>query len=145
MRLLGLDLGTRRIGVAVSDELGLLAHGLTVLTRHGGQRDLDAIAQVAREEEVVGVVIGFPLNMNGSEGEAAARVRRFGAALGAHLNLPIFLWDERLTTWEAQGIMKDVSVRTRKRKQLVDKIAATLILQSYLDAEQPANDRENLL
>ena len=144
MRLLGLDLGTRRIGVAVSDELGFLAHGLTVLMRHGGQRDLDAIAQLAHEEEVVGVVIGLPLNMDGSEGEAAARARRFGAALGAHLNLPVFLWDERLTTWEAEGIMNDALVRTRKRKQLVDKVAATLILQSYLDAKRPANDTENL-
>jgi putative Holliday junction resolvase len=143
MRLLGLDLGTRRIGVAVSDELGLLAHGLTVVTRHGGKRDLDAIAQLAHEEEVAGVVIGLPLNMNGSEGEAAARTRRFGAALGTHLNLPVVMWDERLTTWEAEGIMNDASVRKRKRKQLVDKVAATLILQSYLDAQQPANDTEN--
>jgi RNAse H-fold protein YqgF len=82
--------------------------------------------------------------MDGSEGEAAARARRFGAALGAHLNLPVFLWDERLTTWEAEGIMNDALVRTRKRKQLVDKVAATLILQSYLDAKRPANDTENL-
>jgi putative Holliday junction resolvase len=145
MRLLGLDLGTRRIGVAVSDELGLLAHGLTVVTRHGGQRDLDAIAQLAHEEEVVGVVIGLPLNMNGSEGAAAARTRRFVATLAERIKLPVYLWDERLTTWEAEEIIKDASVRKRKRKQLVDKIAATLILQSYLDARQPANDSENLL
>jgi putative pre-16S rRNA nuclease len=142
MRLLGLDLGTRRIGLAVSDELGLLAHGLAVVMRHGGQRDLEAIARVVRQEEVAGVVIGLPLNMNGSEGEAAARARRFGAALGAHLGLPVYLWDERLTTWEAQGIMKDAAVRRRKRKQLVDKIAASLILQSYLDAQRSAKDAE---
>jgi putative Holliday junction resolvase len=145
MRLLGLDLGTRRIGVAVSDELGLLAHGLMVVTRNGGRRDLEAIARLVHEENIQGVVIGLPLNMDGSEGEAATRTRRFGAVLGEYLKLPVILWDERLTTWEAEGIIKEASVRKRKRKQLVDIVAATLILQSYLDAKQPVKDKEKLL
>jgi len=136
MRLLGLDLGSKRIGVAVSDEMGWTAQGLTVLNRHGGQRDLENIARLVKEQEVGEIVLGLPLNMDGSEGDQARRAREFAGKLEEHLGLPVHLWDERLTTWEAEGILKEAGVDGRKRKQVVDKVAATLILKSYLKARE---------
>jgi putative holliday junction resolvase len=134
MRLLALDLGSKRIGVAVSDELGWTAQGLTVLERRGGGKDFAAIADLVRQHQATGVVVGLPINMDGSEGPAAAAARRFGEALAKHLALPVHLWDERLTSWEAEGILREAEVTPRKRRLLVDKLAATLILKSYLEA-----------
>jgi putative Holliday junction resolvase len=134
MRWMGLDLGSKRIGVALSDELGLTAQPLQVIARHGGTRDLEALARLVREHAVTGVVAGLPLNMDGSEGEAAARVRRFTENLSKHLGLPVRLWDERLTTWEAEAVLREAGVRSRKGRQVVDKLAAALILKGFLDA-----------
>jgi len=134
MRWMGLDVGSKRIGVALSDELGITAQPLLVLTRHGGSRDLEALARLAREHAVTGVVAGLPLNMDGSEGETAARVRRFTERLAAHLGLPVRLWDERLTTWEAEGVLRQAGVRSRKQRQVIDKLAAALILKGFLEA-----------
>lgn len=136
MRLLGLDVGTKRIGVALSDELGLTAQPLSVIARHGGLRDLDAIAGLIKEHQVSSLVVGLPINMDGSEGESAGRIRRFAASLHEHLGLPVFLWDERLTTWEAEGILKEASVRAKKRRGIVDKLAAALILKGFLEARR---------
>jgi len=136
MRLLGLDLGSERIGVAVSDELGWTAQGLCVLRRQGGKRDLDKIARLVEEQKAEAVVLGLPLNMDGTEGPQAQRTRRFAAALEAHLGLEVRLWDERLTTWEAEGILKEAGVRGPRRRQVVDKLAATLILKSYMEANK---------
>ena len=136
MRLLGLDLGSKRIGVAVSDEMGWTAQGLAVLNRHGGKRDLENIARLVQEQRVEEVVLGLPINMDGSEGEQARKAREFAERLREHLELPVHLWDERLTTWEAEGILKQAGVKGRKRRQVVDKVAATLILKSYLEARE---------
>jgi len=136
MRLLGIDLGSKRIGIAVSDALGFAAHPVTVLHRRGGQADLDAIAELVEEHEVGQVVLGLPLNMDDSEGAAAAGVRRFGESLQKHLGMEVHLWDERLTTWEAQEMLKQAQVKPRKRRKVVDQLAAVLILGSYMEAHR---------
>ncbi len=136
MRLLGIDFGTKRIGLAVCDELGFTTRGLTVIHRRGGRADVEAVCRVAREQDVEALVMGLPLNMDGSEGRMARLVREFSAKLESELDLPLHLWDERLTSWEAEGILRQ-STKARKRKRAdgaVDKLAAELILQSYLDA-----------
>lgn len=140
MRFLGLDLGTKRIGVALSDEMGWTSQGLTTLQRKGGKKDLESIGRLVEEHSVEGIVLGLPLNMNGSEGKAAEQARRFAGLLEEHLGIPVHLWDERLTSWEAEGILKEAEVKAKKRKQVVDKLAATLILKSYLDAQQESAD-----
>jgi putative holliday junction resolvase len=136
MRLLGIDLGSKRIGIAVSDALGFTAHPVTVLNRQGGQADLNAISDLVEEHEVGQVVLGLPLNMDDSEGAAAARVRRFGESLQRHLGIPVHLWDERLTTWEALQMLKQAQVKPRKRRKVVDQLAAVLILGSYMEAHR---------
>jgi len=144
MRLLALDLGSKRIGTAVSDDLELTAQPLSVLNRHGGARDLQAIGRLVREQQAGEVVIGLPLNMDGSEGAAAAQARRFAERLGAALGIPVRLWDERLTTWEAEGVLKEARVKPIKRRAVVDKLAAALILRSYLDARRTGDSDQTL-
>ena len=123
MRIAALDVGDARIGVAVSDG---------VVRRQGGTRDLDAIARLIGPYEPERVVVGLPLNMDGSEGPRALKTRRFAERLGEHTGLPIELWDERLTTVEAQEILRETGVRSRGRRGLVDEVAAAVILRSYL-------------
>ncbi len=140
MRLLGLDFGTKRIGVALSDELGWTSQGLTTIERKGKDRDIERIGQLVGEHSVEGIVLGLPLNMDGSEGKAALAVRKFAGLLEERLGITVHLWDERLTSWEAEGILKAAEVKPKKRKQVVDKLAATLILKSYLDAQRESAD-----
>jgi putative Holliday junction resolvase len=140
MRLLGLDFGTKRIGVALSDEMGLTSQGLTTIERKGNQKDLARIGRLVEEHSVEEIVLGLPLNMDGSEGRVAEAVRRFAGLLEEQLKIPVHLWDERLTSWEAEGILKEAKVKAKKRKQVVDKLAATLILKSYLDAQREGAD-----
>lgn len=145
MRLLGIDLGSVRVGVAVCDELGLAARPLSVLRRRGGARDLDAIERLVREQEAGAVVLGLPLNMDGSEGPVAQRTRRFAAALEERLRplgVPVRLWDERLTSWEAEDLLREKGLTPRRRRERVDAVAAALILESYL-AGDGASTREN--
>jgi putative Holliday junction resolvase len=140
MKLLGIDFGTKRIGVAVSDEFGWTAQALCVINRHGGKRDLEAIARLVKEQSVGGIVFGLPLNMNGTEGESAAKVRKFVALLEEVVEVPIYFWDERLTTWEAEGILIESKVKPKKRRQVVDKLAAALILDGYLKENRTDTD-----
>src|SRR5689334_10353374 len=102
MRVAALDVGDARIGVAVSDELGITAQGVGVVRRVGGRRDLDALGALLAPYAPERLVVGLPLNMNGTEGRQATRVRTFAARAAAHLGLPLEFWDERLTTWEAE-------------------------------------------
>lgn len=132
MRLAALDVGDARIGVAVSDELGLTVRGIATIRRVGGQRDLDAIARTLAPFAPAGVVVGLPFNMDGSEGPQAARVRRFAARLEAHLQLPIALWDERLTTVAAEEALRAAGLGRERRRALIDQEAAAVILESYL-------------
>ena len=133
-RVLGLDYGAKRIGVALSDPTGVFARPLTVVTRGPKLRgDLRAIAALCREHEVVEIVIGLPLSMDGTAGTQARTVREFAERLGAAVDLPVHEWDERLTTTAAERALIEGNVRRSRRKQIIDKTAAALILSGYLD------------
>ena len=133
-RILALDLGARRIGLAVSDPLGITAQGLDTLERRNIRADLAALAEIARAKEVRMFLLGNPLNMSGSEGRQAAYVREFGERLGRHTGLPVTLWDERLTTVEAERVLREGGATLERRKQAVDRLAAVILLKSYLDS-----------
>ena len=132
MRIAALDVGEVRVGVAVSDELGITAQGVGVVRRVGGRRDLEAIADVLRPYAPERLVVGLPLNMSGTEGPQAARVRAFANDVATHLGLPLEFWDERLTTVAAERTLLEADVSRRRRREVIDKVAATLILQGYL-------------
>ncbi len=139
-RVLGVDLGARRTGVALSDPLGLTAQGCETLEGRSTAALLADLEKLARREEVERVVVGLPLDMSGDEGFAAARARRFAAELAARLGLPVELWDERLTTVQAERALVGGRVRRGARRGRRDRIAAILILQSWLDAQRLARE-----
>jgi putative Holliday junction resolvase len=132
MRIAALDVGEARIGVAVSDELGITAQGIGVVRRVGGRRDLEALAGLLAPYAPERLVVGLPLNMDGTEGRQVVKVRTFAEAVAAHLGLPLEYWDERLTTVAAERALLEADVSRRRRRDLVDKVAASLILQGYL-------------
>jgi putative pre-16S rRNA nuclease len=132
MRIAALDVGDARIGVAVSDELGITAQGIGVVRRVGGRRDLEALATMLAPYGPDRLVVGLPLNMSGSEGPQATRVRAFATRVADHLGIPLEFQDERLTTFAAEQALLEADVSRRRRKELVDKVAATIILQDYL-------------
>ena len=133
-RLLGLDVGSVRIGVALSDPLGVIATPLEVIDRRR-QDPLTRIVALVEEHEVHRLVVGQPLRLSGEVGPAAESVQVFVDQLAARLSVPIELWDERLTTAQAEREMIADGVRRKKRRQNIDRVAAALILQSYLDAQ----------
>ncbi|MBJ95174.1 MAG: Holliday junction resolvase RuvX [Rickettsiales bacterium] len=136
MRSLGLDVGTVTIGIAVSDPLGMFAQPVRTLRRTGRKADVAEIVSLVREREVGTVVIGLPLRTDASEGESAKEARRMAAALAAALpDIPMVLQDERFSTAEAERTLIEGGVRRKKRKQVVDQVAAVLILQSWLDIQ----------
>jgi putative Holliday junction resolvase len=133
MRHLGLDVGDRRIGMALSDETATLATALPTFLRVGPRKDVQRIAELVREHGAGAVVVGLPLNMDGSRGPQAEKVLRFCADLRSRTKAPVFTQDERLTTVEAEEILAARGIPWRERKGLVDAVAATVILQEYLD------------
>lgn len=134
-RALGLDLGSKRIGVAVGDRSGTIASPLLVLQRSGSmKRDHQAIAALVLEEEADIVVVGLPLNMNGSSGPAAQAAISEAAALATVVNVPVVTFDERRTTVTADQAMMEANMRAQARRRIVDKIAAAVMLQNWLDA-----------
>lgn len=134
MRIMGLDVGERRIGVALSDELMLTAQGLCVLESKGTQRDIVQIADLIKKNGVTHLVIGLPRNMDGSRGPMAEKILEFGRALlEQEPEVPVEFWDERLTTTAAQRVLVEADMSRSRRKQVVDKVAASLILQGYMD------------
>ena len=135
-RILALDFGARRIGLAISDPLGLTAQGLPTLERSNRERDLAALLALAREREVTLWVMGLPLHLSGTEGAQAQKVRTFGALLAARSGLPVEYWDERLTTVAAQRVLREAELSLAKRRQAVDRLAAVVLLQSYLEAHR---------
>ena len=139
MRLLGLDVGTKTIGVAVSDLLGLTAQGITTIRRKSLEYDLTELEKIVKEYGAEGFVIGLPLNMNGTEGESAERARFLGDTLIERFGLPIFYQDERLSTVSATRALLAGDVSRKGRKQVVDKLAAVFILQAYM--ENPRNQK----
>ena len=141
-RVLGIDLGSRRIGVAVSDGLGLTAQPRATLERHGGNRDIDAIAAEVKANDADRIVLGLPLDPEGNEGDAARRARDFAAKLDQSLHLPVELIDESFSTVEAEAVLLAADVSRQRRKQVVDKLAAAVILQRCLDQRaRPAQEK----
>ncbi len=134
MRILGLDVGTKRIGIAISDELGWTAQGIKALDRRHKEGDLREIRDIVRQYGVEKIVVGLPKNMDGSLGPQAEMVLGFVQELREFLDIPIITWDERLSTVEATKILIKGDLSRKKRKQKVDMTAAGLILQSYLDS-----------
>ena len=133
-RILALDLGKKRIGLAISDPLGITAQGLPNLNRTNKRADLAALGSLAAEREVGLILMGNPIGMRGSEGRQSEWVREFAAALEAHTRLPVKLWDERLTSAEAGRVLRASGISIEKRAAAVDRLAAVILLQSYLDA-----------
>ena len=134
MRILALDYGTKRVGVAISDELEMIATPLGYLDAQPREKLLDQIAQLVAERGVGLVVVGMPRNMDGSYGPAAEQVREFVEMLEKRLSVPVKTWDERLTTAQAEKLLLQADVSRKKRKKKVDHIAAAILLQSYLDS-----------
>ena len=134
MRILGIDYGSRRIGVAFCDELGMTAQGAATIIRKNREADLDAIAALVRRYDIERIVIGYPLRLDGSEGVECETINRFRRRLEGRLSLPVVRWDETLSTKEAEEIIRRTGVPRKKTKGIVDRIAASVILKGYLDA-----------
>ena len=133
-RVLALDLGKRRIGLAISDELGLTAQGLETLERTNIREDLGKLSQLIAEKNVTLLLMGQPLHMSGHEGRQSEYTRDFAGRLQKATGLPLQFWDERLTTVEAQRVLRESGIGIQKRAQAVDRLAAVILLESYLDS-----------
>lgn len=133
MRRLGLDYGDKRIGVALSDELGITAQGLEVISRRSDEQDLQRIEQLVQEHEVGEIIVGLPKNMDGSIGPRGEICMAFAEELRSRLGITVQLWDERLSTVSAERALLEADVSRKKRKQVIDKMAAMIILQNYLE------------
>lgn len=142
MRILGVDYGLARIGLALSDPTGQLAQGLTVLKRKSDIEAAHSVLQLVREHDVGQIVVGLPLNMNGSAGERARQCRVFAELLQEVCQLEVAMYDERLTTVAAERLLIEAQVRRKDRRQVVDSVAASILLQSYLDSLENARRRE---
>lgn len=141
-RTLGLDFGGARCGVAIDDELGRMAHPRPFLPARDGKQLVAAIVDLAREEGVTRFVVGLPLSMDGAEGRAAEKVRRFAQALADASDLDVVLWDERLSTVEAARQLREAGKNARDARSSIDGAAAATILQSFLDGERSARARK---
>ena len=139
MRILGLDYGSKRIGVAVCDELGMTAQGLATIARKNRRQDLEEIARFIRTYNVEKIVIGYPLRLDGTEGIQCEKITKFASLLESAFSLPVIKWDETLSTKEAEEILIRANMRRDKRKNIVDRVAASLILQGYLDDQDRRN------
>jgi len=132
-RILGLDVGSRRIGIAVSDPLGITAQGLDTLQRRNKRTDLAALEGVIREYSVKEIVVGLPLRMSGAEGTQSDKMQVFAEELRKRFRLPVHLWDERLTSAEANRLLRQTDLSIEKRAKAVDRMAAVLILQGWME------------
>ena len=133
MRILGLDIGSKRIGVAISDPLGITAQGVMTLRRETAEADFEHLKSIILEREVSEIIVGLPLNMNGSHGPQAKEASLFAEELKKKVGLPVKLWDERMSTLQVERIMIEGGVSRAKRKKKIDNLAAQVILQSYLN------------
>ena len=141
MRIMGLDVGTRTIGMAVSDELGLTAQGLKTLKRKSMEEDLQEIATIIGQFEINKIVVGLPKNMNGTLGKQAEIVFKWIEVLKDKTHVPVVTWDERLSTVGASKVLLEADLSRKKRKKVIDKLAAVLILQGYLDhSRRPSHE-----
>ncbi len=133
MKLMGLDVGEKTIGIAVSDALNITAQGVMTLRRTEEEEDIQKIRKLIEEYEIEKLVVGLPKNMNGTIGFVGERVLLFAERLKEALDIPVDLWDERLTTMEAERVLLQNDISRKKRKKVIDKLAAVLILQNYMD------------
>jgi len=131
---MGLDLGEKTIGVAISDPLALTAQGLKVIKRSASDLEMKEIAKIVKEYEVTEIVVGYPKNMNGTIGPRAKMAEEYANSLKNELALPVRLWDERLSTIGAERVLLEADISRAKRKKIIDKMAAVIILQGYLDS-----------
>lgn len=139
-RIMGIDYGDKRIGIALTDLMHVIASPFEVYKTVNSNADIEHLQKIIEEQEVETLVIGLPLNMDGSEGERARKTRLFGSNIADKSNVNIVFQDERLTSFEADNILSDAKVRTDKRKDLIDKLSACLILESYLN-ERSKNEK----
>jgi putative Holliday junction resolvase len=135
MRIMGLDVGERNIGVAVSDSLLLTAQGRPTLRRTTWKTDVDYLRRIVQEEDVQRIVVGNPLHLGGQESAQSRKIAQFATKLSKTLGLPVILWDERLTSVAAEQHLEEAGLKWQERKKYVDKIAAMMILQDYLDSQ----------
>jgi putative holliday junction resolvase len=139
MRIMGLDIGTHTIGIAISDELGITAQGLKTLRRKSMDEDFKEIAGIIRQFEIEIIVVGLPKNMDGTLGRQAEIVLKWMKVLTDKIPIPVVTWDERLSTVGASKVLLEADLSRRKRKKVIDKVAAVLILQGYLDQSRRTN------
>ena len=132
-RILGLDVGSKTIGVAVSDPLGITAQGLETIRRQNKRMDFERLEKVIQKYEVAEIVIGYPLRLSGAEGTQAEKMQSFARTIQERFHLPVHLWDERLTSAQASRVLRDSEMSIKRRSEVVDRLAAVLILQSWMD------------
>lgn len=140
-RVLGLDVGSRRIGIAVSDPLGVTAQGLETLQRKNKRTDFERLGKVILEYQVKEIVVGLPLRMSGMEGTQAEKMHDFADEIRKRFRLPVHLWDERLTSAEANRLLRETDLSIEKRGKAVDRMAAVLILQGWMESRRSTSDR----
>ena len=133
-RVLGLDVGSKTIGVAVSDPLGITAQGLETIRRQNKRLDFELLGRIIQQYSVSEIVVGYPLRLSGAEGTQSEKMRQFAEELRKRFGLPVHLWDERLTSSEANRILREADLSIKKRAGAVDRMAAVLILQSWMEA-----------
>ncbi len=138
-RVLGVDYGDRRVGLALSDPLAIAARPLMTLERGSRQHDMDRFRAIVREHEVVRIVVGLPLDMDGTAGPRASLTRTFIDRLREATAIPVEAWDERLTTVQAERVLISGDVSRARRRRVIDQVAAVILLQSWLDARQTAH------
>ena len=144
-RYLGVDYGERRVGLAISDELGIMALPLDILPVKGSKQVIRDILRLCQEKQVAMIVVGLPLNMDGSRGPAVEAVERLVLELRRQVDRPVEVWDERMSSRQVERMLIDSDVSRSRRKGIVDKLAAQVILQSYLDAHTPTTETPGVL
>ncbi len=141
-RILGLDVGSKTIGMAVSDLLGITAQGLETMRRRNKRTDFEQLEKVLRQYEVSEIVVGYPLRLSGAEGTQSEKMKEFAEMLRKRFKIPVHLWDERLSSAQANRVLRDSEMSIKRRGEVVDRLAAVLILQSWMDARQDSATRD---
>lgn len=139
--MMGMDVGSKTIGVAVSDPLGITAQGLETIRRQNKRLDFEKIEKIIREYQVGEIVVGLPLRMSGQQGVQAEKMQVFAAELGKRFQLPVHLWDERLTSAQANRVLRETEMSIKRRGEVVDRMAAVLILQSFMESRTARADQ----
>ncbi|MFB3884537.1 MAG: Holliday junction resolvase RuvX [Thermodesulfobacteriota bacterium] len=143
MRIMSMDVGSRTIGIAISDELGLTAQGLKTIRRRSDDEDLRELSLIIEQFKIDKIVVGLPKNMDGTVGKQAEMVLQWIKSFQERINLPVETWDERLSTVEASKILLEADLSRKKRKGVIDKLAAVIILQGYLNQSRKQNDESS--